>query len=78
MPEPALIIEVCTDCEQDLEHCHGTAIVHGDGAGDCTEDPGCCLGVEQHLFSVSCSAVECDCGAPLPEAGWRAAHAAAS
>jgi hypothetical protein len=52
--------------------------VHCDGAGDCTEDAGCRLGVEQHLFSISCSEVDCPCGAPLPGAGWPAAHAAAS
>jgi hypothetical protein len=78
MAEPALTIEACAECRRDLEHCHGTAIVHCDGAGDCTEDPGCRLGIEQHLFSISCSEVDCPCGTPLPGAGWPAAHAAAS
>lgn len=83
MPESALIIETCPECEQDLEHCHGTAIVHWDGSGDCTDDPGCRLAVEQHVFVISCGEVECPCGSPLaeaahPGAGWPGEHAAAS
>jgi hypothetical protein len=78
MPEPAVSIEVCTECEQDLEHCHGTAIVHFDGMADCAEDPDCRMAAEQHLFVVSCGEVQCPCGAPLPEPAWPQAHAAAS
>jgi hypothetical protein len=78
MPVPAVITAACTECEQDLEHCHGTAIVHFDGTGDCTEDPGCRLVAEEHLFTISCTEVECDCGTPLRGAGWPGAHAAAS
>ena len=43
MPESAVIIEACAGCEQDLEHCHGTAILHLDGAADCSDDPDCRL-----------------------------------
>jgi hypothetical protein len=78
MPEPAPIIETCFECEQDLEHCHGTVIVHCDGTGDCAEDPGCRLGVEQHLFEISCGEVECSCAAPDPWAAWSGEQAAAS
>jgi hypothetical protein len=67
MPEPILIIEACVECDQDLEHCHGTAIVHFDGSADCTEDPGCRLIVEQHLWVIACAEVDCDCGGVLPQ-----------
>jgi hypothetical protein len=83
MPQAALINETCVECEQDLEHCHGTAIVHFDRSGDCAEDPSCRLAVEQHLFVVSCAEVECRCGAPLselaqPGVSWPGEQAAAS
>jgi hypothetical protein len=70
MPEPFLIIEACAECDQDLEHCHGTAIVHCDGSADCAEDTGCHLIVEQHLFAISCAEVDCDCGGTRPGAGF--------
>jgi len=44
-------ISICAACEADLEHCHGTAIVHFDGSHDCSEDPECRLAIESHLFS---------------------------
>jgi hypothetical protein len=77
-PEPALTIEACAECDQDLEHCHGTVIVHFDGSGDCADDPGCRLAAEQHLFVVSCGEVKCHCGVLLPEPGWPGEQAAAS
>jgi hypothetical protein len=67
MPQPALVVQTCAECEQDLEHCHGTAIMHFDGTADCAEDPACRLAVEQHLFVVSCGEVQCDCDALLAE-----------
>jgi hypothetical protein len=80
VPAPALInpalIEACAECGQDLEHCHGTAIMHLDGTADCTDDPGCRLAGDQHLFVISCSEAGCDCEVPLPGAGlsWEAGH----
>jgi hypothetical protein len=82
MPQSAPIAETiaatCVECEQDLEHCHAAAIVHFDGSGDCTENPDCRLAVDEHLFVVSCSEVECSCDAPQPGAGWPGEQAAAS
>jgi hypothetical protein len=62
MPEPAMISGTCPECRQDLEHCHGTAIEHCDGSADCSEDPGCQLPGEVHLFLIPCAEVGCDCG----------------
>jgi len=61
MPEPAQISDLCADCRHDLEHCHGTAIVHVDGLADCSDDPGCRLPAALHLFVISCADVGCDC-----------------
>ena len=76
MPESAVITGACAECRGDLEHCHGTAILHVDGAADCSDDPGCRLTAELHLFVISCAEVDCCCGdaADVPElAGGRAA-----
>jgi hypothetical protein len=43
-------IEICSDCDQDLEHCHGTAIIREDGLHECSEDPECRLAIELHLW----------------------------
>jgi hypothetical protein len=83
MPQPALVVRTCVECEQDLEHCHGAVIMHFDGTGDCAEDPDCRLAAPQHLFVVSCGEVECGCGGLLAEGGlagdaWPTERAAAS
>jgi len=69
MPESAVIIDVCAECEQDLEHCHGTAIVHPDGAADCSDGPDCRLTAELHLFVISCAEMDgcCEAAGDAPE-----------
>jgi hypothetical protein len=44
-------ISICTQCDEHLEHCHGTAIIHFDGSYDCSDDPECRLSIESHRFS---------------------------
>ena len=66
------------ECQDDLEHCHGTAILHPDGVADCSDDPDCRLTAELHLFVVACprptaAATSADDGPDLD-----AEHAAAS
>jgi hypothetical protein len=68
MPEPAAVTAVCYDCEQDLEHCHGTALVHPDGFTECTDDPACRLGRDHHVFEAPCEDADCPCGLPEPAA----------
>ncbi len=41
---------VCLDCDADLEHCHGTALLFSDGSYDCSDDPDCRHAVALHLF----------------------------
>ena len=76
MPEPGVITGMCPECREDLEHCHGTAIEHCDGAADCSDDPGCGLPADLHLFVIPCADVGCDCTPAelsLIELGQRAA-----
>jgi hypothetical protein len=70
MHEPLLITETCGECEQDLEHCHGTAIVHCDACAECAEDPDCHLVADQHLFAIACQETACACSAPQAGADW--------
>lgn len=59
--EPGAGSEPCADCAADLVHCHGVAITHRDGWGECTDDPDCTLAVEWHWFMASCDLVSCRC-----------------
>ena len=40
----------CMACGDDLEHCHGIAIIRIDESHDCSEDPDCHLDADLHLF----------------------------
>jgi hypothetical protein len=39
----------CTYCDDDLDHCHGVALV-GEMSVACSEDPDCRVAVELHKF----------------------------
>ncbi len=39
----------CTYCDDDLEHCHGVAVV-SDTSAMCSEDPDCRVAIELHQF----------------------------
>jgi hypothetical protein len=42
----------CPDCAREIDHCHGTLVVHADGTVACT-DVGCVrLGRERHELVV--------------------------
>jgi hypothetical protein len=41
---------VCTMCDDNLLHCHGTAIVLVNGSHVCSDDPDCALSVNEHWF----------------------------
>jgi hypothetical protein len=51
----------CPDCGWDVDHCHGTLIVHDDRTVDCTE-PSCELpDLLRHALLVDCYAVRGGC-----------------
>jgi hypothetical protein len=41
---------VCTTCDEELQHCHGTAIVIGDALHACSDDPDCTSSIDEHWF----------------------------
>lgn len=55
----------CVACGIDLDHCHGTLVVHVDGGTECT-DPAC-DDVDQvrHGLLVDCMALAAGCCAPV-------------
>lgn len=58
----------CVACGGDLDHCHGTLVVHAQGNTECT-DPGC-DDVDQlrHDLLVDCAALTTGCCEPVPVA----------
>jgi hypothetical protein len=51
----------CLSCTGELDHCHGTLILHEDGAVDCTE-PGCRdLDQARHRLTIICAEVDGGC-----------------
>ncbi|GAA5156910.1 MULTISPECIES: hypothetical protein [Amycolatopsis] len=51
----------CPNCVADLDHCHGTLIVHTDEVVECSE-PGCRdFDRVRHTFVVTCEEVDGDC-----------------
>jgi hypothetical protein len=51
----------CPDCGLDLDHCHGTLVIHGDRTTECT-NPACELpDLLRHAFVIDCLAVSGGC-----------------
>ena len=51
----------CPDCGPDLDHCHGTLVVHLDRTRECT-DPACDLpDLLLHTFVIDCRNVSGGC-----------------
>ena len=51
--------DVCRECREDLEHCHGTVVHHASFAIECTDD--CATPDGLHSFSIDCEAIGCVC-----------------
>lgn len=47
----------CVRCSHDLDHCHGTLVVHVDGGVDCTEPDCFDTDVVRHVLVVDCGSV---------------------
>lgn len=57
----------CPSCVAELDHCHGTLVLHEDDFVECTE-PGCRdFDRIRHTLTVSCAEVDggCECTASL-------------
>ncbi len=51
----------CTNCEDQLEHCHGVLVRHPDGRLECVEDTACPGREPAHPWVVGCAEVGCAC-----------------
>ena len=51
--------DVCRECREDLDHCHGTLVHHASFHVECTED--CATPDGLHSFNIDCEAVGCTC-----------------
>lgn len=51
----------CTHCDQGLDHCHGTLVVHTAAPSDCT-DPDCVdFELVRHTLVLDCDEVDGGC-----------------
>jgi len=50
LPQPYISPTDCVLCDEDLLHCHGTAIMIDELSHVCSDDPDCTLGVDEHWF----------------------------
>ena len=51
----------CSDCGLDVDHCHGTLVVHDGGTVDCTDAACDFPDLLRHAFIVDCIAVRGGC-----------------
>jgi hypothetical protein len=51
----------CSDCGLEVDHCHGTLVVHDDRTVDCTEAACDLPDLLRHAFIVDCVAVVGGC-----------------
>lgn len=59
----------CVRCERDLDHCHGTLVVHLDGRVDCTEPDCVDADSARHPLVIDCVNTmfdRCDCVMYVP------------
>jgi hypothetical protein len=51
----------CTDCRRNLDHCHGTLVVHDDGTLECTDDTCALREPSRHALIIDCETVAGGC-----------------
>jgi hypothetical protein len=47
----------CQDCGLEIDHCHGTLVVHSDGTVDCTDAACEFPDLLRHALIIDCAAV---------------------
>ena len=60
---------MCWDCGSDLDHCHGTLVIHGDGTVECTDGACIVLDPARHTLIIPCGRIAggCACNPPHGE-----------
>ncbi|MQA12536.1 MAG: hypothetical protein GEU98_29245 [Pseudonocardiaceae bacterium] len=53
----------CASCTAELEHCHGTLVIHFDGRAECTDHRCSDLDDLRHALIIDCHSVDgrCEC-----------------
>jgi len=61
----------CDDCDEGLEHCHATLVLHADETIECDEQARCGAAEHAHRWWVTCVELGCGCTGDelVPEAG---------
>ncbi len=57
---------VCADCRAEIDHCHGTLVVHREGIAECTVTR--CVGLDpaRHSLIIDCQDGSFGCSDRLP------------
>jgi hypothetical protein len=50
MPLERAAVITCAGCDEQLQHCHGTAVIIDETTHVCSDDPDCTLEVAEHWF----------------------------
>ncbi|MEU5840894.1 hypothetical protein [Rhodococcus sp. NPDC047139] len=51
----------CSQCNHELDHCHGTLVLHTEASADCT-DPGCVdFAIVRHTLVLECAELDGGC-----------------
>lgn len=53
--------KLCADCEAELDHCHGTLIVHQEGVRECTDFDCFVFDTARHALVIDCTSLNVDC-----------------
>ncbi|MGH3724702.1 MAG: hypothetical protein ACRDUS_11345 [Mycobacterium sp.] len=61
--------DACRDCARDIDHCHGTLVMHSYRHAECTALD--CDGpyLLRHSLVIDCVTAQCDCDRQIPLAG---------
>jgi hypothetical protein len=70
-PVEVMVMSGCRRCEDDVLHCHGTLVRHGDGGWECSAE-GCTGDAVGHDFVLVCADLWSGC---CPRQGWVAGAA---
>lgn len=58
-------------CAEELDHCHGTLVLHADGSIECDDQARCAADEARHELWVACDELGCGClGDEAPLEGW--------
>jgi hypothetical protein len=54
-------VDRCHDCAAEVDHCHGTLVLHADGSAACDEAAHCEAREDLHEWWIPCTELRCGC-----------------